>query len=121
MDLQTVLLVITILCIVANAWASVADFVKADFVLANARELGLSTNFVTIVAGVPKAAATVGLAIGLAGVPWLGFAAATGLVAFFVCAMAVHVYKRVLAKIAIPMVFDLLAIGALVYFAGGTF
>ncbi|MQA02340.1 MAG: DoxX family protein [Streptosporangiales bacterium] len=88
----------------------------ADFVLANARSLGLSPTFVTLT-GIPKAVAAVGLGIGLAGAGTIGLLAAIGLVVFFACALTLHVYRRAFGKIAAPLVFGLRALGALAYFA----
>ncbi len=61
-----------------------------------------------------KAAGAAGLLLGLAGVPLIGTAAATGLVLFFVGAVGIHVWKRVFHNIAYPVVFLALATTVLV-------
>lgn len=109
------LLVISALCCAANAWAACADFARARFVLANAAELGLSERFV-VLSGIPKGAAALGIGLGLADFVCVGVAASIGLVVFFLCALGLHLYRRALRKIIAPLIFELLAVGALVYF-----
>lgn len=64
-----------------------------------------------------KMAGAVGLLLGMVAAPWLGLAAATGLVAFFVGAAGVHVRTKVFHNIAFPATFLTLAVGARVHFA----
>jgi hypothetical protein len=56
----------------------------------------------------------VGLLLGLLGVRPIGIAAALGLVAFFIGAVATHVRARVFYNIAFPMAYLALAIASLV-------
>ncbi|TDD24475.1 DoxX family protein [Nonomuraea diastatica] len=104
---------VTIVTIVFNAWAAIADFLKADFVLANGVQLGIPQSWLPTL-GALKAAGAVGLLLGLLGAPWVGIAAAIGLVLFFVGAIVVHFRARVYLKTLIPGWFLGLAIASLV-------
>lgn len=105
-------IVVTIVTIVANAGITIADLARADFVLANSAEVGLSRSWLPLLATL-KATGAVGLLLGLLGVHVIGVAAATGLVAFFVGAIIAHVRARVFYNIAFPGVFLALAIASL--------
>ena len=102
-----------LITIAINVWAAGADFARAKFVLRNSAELGVPESWV-LPLGALKLAGAGGLAVGLAGVPLLGIAAAGGLVLFFVGALAIHVWKRVFHNIAAPVVFLAAAVGSLV-------
>lgn len=110
--METAYLAVTFATIAANAGVAIADFARAPFVLANAGEVQLSEESVPIL-GALKAAGAAGLALGLAGVPWIGLAAAVGLVLFFVGAVAFHVNYRVYHNIAFPLAFLALAVATL--------
>lgn len=112
----TILGALTIACVIANAGVSVADFSRAQFVLTNSAEVGVAPRWIPYLAGL-KLAGAVGLLAGLVAAPWLGVAASTGLVVFFVGAVAVHVRTRVFHNLAFPVAFLLSAVGALAYFA----
>ena len=105
-------LVVTIVTIVANAGAAIADFLRAKPVLANSAELGISPSWIPLLAAL-KAAGAAGLLLGLFGVRFLGIAAAAGLAVFFLGALAVHVRARVFHNIAVPGGYFLLAIASL--------
>jgi hypothetical protein len=105
--------VVTTITIVANAAAAVIDFARAEFVLANAAELDLPESWLPML-GALKAAGAAGLLLGLLGVPFIGIAAAVGLVLFFTGAIAAHIRARVLPKVAFPGGFLSLAIASLV-------
>ncbi|PRC49409.1 transmembrane invasion protein [Mycobacterium sp. ITM-2017-0098] len=107
---------LTIACVIANAGVAVADFSRARFVLANSAEVGVAPRWIPYLAAL-KLAGAVGLLVGLVAAPWLGVAAATGLVMFFIGAVAVHVRTRVLHNLAFPLTFLVLAVAALAYFA----
>lgn len=106
-------LAVVIVAIVLNVAVSVADFVKARFVLANSRELDIDPKWV-LPLGLLKTAGAAGLLVGLLGVRFLGVAAAVGLVLFFACALVMHVRKRVFHNIAFPGAFLVVAVAALV-------
>ncbi|CAL9478104.1 DoxX family protein [Streptomyces sp. enrichment culture] len=104
---------VTGLAIVANAGIAVADFSRAGFVVANSSEVGVPQTWLPWL-GALKAAGAAGLLLGLLGVPGVGVAAATGLVLFFVGAVAAHVRARVYYNFAFPGGYLALAAGALV-------
>jgi hypothetical protein len=88
--MSTAYLAVTIVAIVANAAIAVADVARAAFVLDNSSALGVPASWLTPL-GLLKAAGAAGLLLGLLGVPFIGTAAATGLVLFFVGAVLAHV------------------------------
>ena len=108
----TTYMVVTIVTILANAGIAIADFRRADFVLANSAEVGVPRSWLPLLAAL-KAAGAVGLLLGLLGANAIGVAAATGLIAFFVGAITAHVRARVFYNIAFPGVFLALAIASL--------
>jgi hypothetical protein len=105
-------LTVVIATFAANAFAAVADFVRARFVLDNSVQVGVSERWLPLLGGL-KAAGAVGLVLGLLWRP-IGIAAAIGLVAFFVGAITFHVRARVFHNVAFPGFFLALAVGALV-------
>lgn len=109
----TAYVVVTVATIAANAWAALADFSRAGFVLANSAELGIPRSWLPPLAAL-KAAGAAGLLLGLLGVPFVGVAAAVGLVLFFAGAVAVHVRARVFRNLAFPGGFLVLAVASLV-------
>lgn len=111
----TILGAATVACMIANAGVAIADFSRARFVLTNSAEVGVAPRWIPYLAAV-KLAGALGVLVGLVAAPWLGAAASTGLVAFFVGAVAVHVRTRVFHNLAFPVTFLVLALGALVYF-----
>ncbi len=109
----TLYAIITGAAVLANAGIAVADVLRAEFVLANSAAVGLPPASLPWLAAL-KAAGAAGLLLGLLGVPFIGVAAATGLVLFFVGAMAAHVRARVYSTIAFPAGFLALAAASLV-------
>lgn len=105
--------VVTVVTIVVNAGAAGADFARAEFVLATSAQVGAPRSWLPWL-GALKAAGAAGLLLGLLGVPFIGVAAAAGLVLFFVGAMVAHVRARVFGNIAFPAVFLALAVASLV-------
>lgn len=101
------------LAILANAAITVADLVRARFVVANSAELGVPASWLPGLAAL-KGAGAAGLLLGLLGVPLIGIAAAAGLVLFYVGAVTFHVRARVFHNIAFPGSFLALAIASLV-------
>lgn len=112
---MTAMAAVTAACALANAGIAVADLARAPFVLANSAEVGVAPRWIPYLASL-KMAGAVGLLIGLVVTPWLGLAAAGGLTAFFIAAVAVHIRTKVLHNIAFPVAFLLLAAGSLAYF-----
>lgn len=105
-------------CIAANVFIVVADLLRADFVMANSAEVGLRPTAVPYLAFL-KGAGAIGLMGGFAGMGSLGLAAAVGLVLFYVGAVMAHIRARVFHNIGFPLLFLLLASGALTYFSLG--
>lgn len=111
--MNTAYVVVTILTIIANAGAAVADFAGAASVRKNSAELGISESWIPLL-GFLKAAGAVGLLVGLLAIPVIGVAAAVGLVLFFVGAVIFHVRARVFHNIAAPVTFLALATASLI-------
>ncbi|MER5973482.1 DoxX family protein [Streptomyces sp. NPDC002055] len=109
----TAYLIITVIAILANAGMAVADFLRAEFVLTNSAAVGLPRTWLPWLAAL-KAAGAAGLVLGLMRVPVIGVAAATGLVLFFIGAIAAHVRARRYDTIAFPGAYLGLATAALV-------
>lgn len=82
-------LVITILAALANGSAASMDFVGAESVKVVADRIQVSQRWM-VPFGILLASGALGLMIGLA-VPPLGTAAASGLVAYFICALSAHI------------------------------
>lgn len=111
---MTALFVATIVCIVANAFIAVADYVKAGFALKTSAEVHVPASVLPYLATL-KLAGAVGLAVGLTVVPWLGVAASVGLTLFFIGAVVAHIRARVFYNIAFPGMYLLLAVASAVY------
>ena len=104
----TAYLIIAVVTIVANAWATAADLLPAGFVLGNMAEVGVPRSWL-VPLGVLKAAGAAGLLIGLLAVRPLGIAAGIGLMLFFIGALAAHVRAGVFHNIAVPGTYFALA------------
>lgn len=111
---MTVLFIATVACIISNAFIAVADYRRAGFVLKNSAEVGVPANALPYLATL-KLLGALGLVLGVVVFPWLGVAAAIGLVLFFCCAMTAHLKARVFYNIAFPGVYLLLSIASLIY------
>ena len=109
----TAYVIITVLTMVANAYAAVADLVGARFVVANMAEVGVPRSWLAPL-GVLKGAGAAGLLVGLLGLRPLGIAAALGLALFFAGALATHIRAHVFYNIAFPGAFFALAIASVV-------
>ncbi|MGW5679465.1 DoxX family protein [Streptomyces sp. NPDC003860] len=97
--MSTAYVIITAITVLATVGNVVMDFANPKYVRANAAEVGVLPNWIPWLAAL-KGAGAVGLLAGLLGVPAVGLAAATGLVLFFVGAVAVHVRAAVFHNIA---------------------
>ena len=106
---------VVIATILANTAMVIADFARARFVVANSAEVGVAESWVPLL-GALKAAGVGGLVIGLFGITPIGIAAAVGLVAFFIGAVATHIRARVFYNIAFPTAYLALAAASLVAF-----
>ncbi|MGR6920443.1 DoxX family protein [[Actinomadura] parvosata] len=106
--MHTAYLVVTVITIVANAVIAVLDLARAPWVLANSAAVNVDPSWVPLL-GVLKAAGAAGLTLGLVGVPYIGLAAAIGLVLFFLGALVAHIRARVFHNIAVPGAYFALA------------
>jgi hypothetical protein len=109
----TAYLTVALVTIMVNAGIAAADFARAPFVLKNSAEVDVPPSWIPPLASL-KAAGAAGLLLGLLGVPYLGTAAAVGLVLFYVGAVITHVRARVFYNIAFPCGFLALAVATLV-------
>jgi DoxX-like family len=103
--------IITVITIAANVWATAADFTQAAFVLATMDEVAVPRSWLPPL-GILKGAGAAGLLLGLLGVRPLGIAAAVGLALFFAGALATHVRARVFHNIAVPGAYFALAVAS---------
>lgn len=99
--MSTAYFVVAGLTILMNAAIVAADLAKAEFVVKNSGELGLPMSWLPSLAAL-KAAGAAGILLGLLGIPLIDTAAAAGLVAFFCCAVVVHLRARVYYNLAFP-------------------
>jgi hypothetical protein len=104
-------LAITVITILASAYATVVDLAQARFVLANMDDVGAPRAWLRPLAAL-KGAGAAGLLLGLLGVWPLGLAAAIGLVLFFAGALSAHLRARVFHNIAVPGAYFALAVAA---------
>jgi hypothetical protein len=111
-QMNTALVVITLITAAITAAIAVADFVPAGFVLANSAQVGVPRSWLPAL-GAVKLAGAAGMVVGLLGLRELGIAAAAGLVAFFVGAVATHVRAHVVYNIAFPGAFLCLSAASL--------
>ncbi|WP_340683312.1 DoxX family protein [Amycolatopsis coloradensis] len=109
----TAYLIVAIVAIASNAGIAAADLARAPFVLKNSAEVNVPESWIPALASL-KAAGAAGLLLGLLGVPFLGTAAAVGLVLFYLGAVLTHVRARVLYNIAFPAGLFALAVATLV-------
>jgi hypothetical protein len=103
--------IITVVTIAANAWATVADLVPLGFVLTTMDEVRVPRSWLRPL-GFVKGAGVAGLLVGLLSVRPLGVAAAIGLVLFFIGALVTHVSARVFHNIAVPGTYLALAVAS---------
>jgi len=102
--------VVTLLAAGANGYAAYVDLTRAEWVVANMTRLGVPQPWLAPL-GLVKLAGAAGLLVGLA-VPAVGVAAAAGLVAYFLGAVATVVRSRWYTHVA-PLPFLLLAAASL--------
>ncbi|WP_043632835.1 DoxX family protein [Nonomuraea candida] len=111
--MHTAYLVVTVVTILANAVIALLDLARVPWVLGNSAAVNVDPSWVPLL-GVLKAAGAAGLALGLAGVPYVGLAAAVGLVLFFLGALVAHVRAGVFHNIAVPGAYFALAVASAV-------
>ena len=94
----TAYVVVTFMAIAANAFSGVAALVHWKQILPGMAGAGVPESWLTTL-GALKTAGAVGLLLGLVGVAFIGTAAATGLVLFFVGAIVAHLRARLFAAV----------------------
>jgi hypothetical protein len=87
----TAYFVVTLVAVAANGFSGVAALLHFRPILPGMVRAGVPESWLTFPIGTLKTAGAAGLLLGLLGVPWIGAAAAAGLILFFVCAMYTHV------------------------------
>ncbi len=105
-------LIVMILAAAANAYAATNDFTRPAWILANMKRLGIEERWLPTL-GILKALGALGLLVGIS-IPWIGVAAAAGLVLFFVGAMITAVRAHWYGHVPFPLVWLALAVVALV-------
>ena len=90
--MHTAYAVILILAVLAYSYAACLNFVSAESVKVVADKVHVSQKWMTPF-GILLAAGAAGLVVGLV-VPVLGFAAAIGLILYFLCALGAHIRVR---------------------------
>ena len=89
MPVVIVCALINVAAIGANTGAAMADFTRANFAVANSVRVRVPSSWLPTL-GTLKMAGAAGLLLGLLGIPYIGIAAATGLVLFFLGAIGFH-------------------------------
>ncbi len=92
--MSTAYVAVAVLAIAATAFSGIAALVHFKPILPAMARAGVPESWLTFPIGTLKTAGAAGLLLGLAGVPWIGTAAAIGLVLFFVCAVYTHLRAR---------------------------
>ena len=87
----TAYVAITLIAIAANAFSGIAALADFAPIRTGMVQVGVPRSWVRFPIGTLKTAGAAGLLAGLAGVPYVGVAAAIGLTLFFVCAVYTHV------------------------------
>jgi hypothetical protein len=88
--MRTAFVVSTVVAIVVTGFSGVAALVHFKKILPGMAQVGVPDSWLTFPIGTLKTAGAAGLLVGL-WVPWIGIAAAIGLVLFFVCAVYTHI------------------------------
>jgi uncharacterized membrane-anchored protein len=103
---------VAVIAAAMNVWAASLDFRRAERAVANAAKVEVPPSWLPRL-GALKFAGAVGLIAGIA-MPFIGVAAAIGLVLFFVCAIFAHLRVSWYSALPFPIAFLLFAVVALV-------
>ena len=103
----TAYLLITALAAAANAYGATGDFIRSRWILDNMTRYGVPHSWL-VPLGAMKAAGALGLVIGI-GVPFIGIAASTGLVLYFIGALITVSRAKVYSHLPFPAIFLVLA------------
>lgn len=82
---------VTLVAMAANGFSGIAALLHWKPILPGMDRAGVPVSWLTFPIGTLKTAGAIGLLLGFVGVPYVGAAAAAGLVLFFVCALYTHV------------------------------
>ncbi len=88
--MSTAYVAITLVAVAANAFSGVAALLRFPPIQRGMARTGVEESWMRFPIGTLKTAGALGLLAGLAGVPYVGTAAAIGLVLFFACAVHTH-------------------------------
>jgi hypothetical protein len=92
--MSTAYTVMALATVAANTFSGIAAMTRFEPIMRTLRPAldgtGVPLSWLVFPIGALKAAGAAGLVLGLLGVPFLGTAAAAGLVLFFVCALYTH-------------------------------
>jgi hypothetical protein len=108
--------VVTGATIAANGVAVYSDLTRGRFAVVMSNKVGVPHSLLPV-SGTLKGAAAAGLALGLSGVPFIGTAAASGLVVFFTGAVGVHLRAHEHRYVVITSGYLALAVASLVFAA----
>lgn len=103
--------VVTALAAAVNIYAATNDFRRVEWLSASMNRLRIPQSWLLRL-GILKISGALGLLVGFA-VPWIGVAAATGLVLFFVAAIVFTVRARWYLHLPYPTTWLLLVSGSL--------
>lgn len=110
--MHTAKLIVLIVTAAANIYAASNDFFRPAWILENMKRLGINLRWLPAL-GVAKALGALGLLAGIV-YPWVGVAAAVGLVLFFVAAILCAVRVRWYAHVPFPLAWLAFVVAALV-------
>lgn len=105
-------LIVTSLAAAANIYAATNELTRPEWLLANMERMGVRERSLPTLAAL-KLLGAVGLVAGI-WIPVVGIAAAAGLVLYFAGAIVTALHVRWYAHLPYPLVWLLLAVGALV-------
>lgn len=89
--MYTLFLMVTSAAVAANAFSGIAALAHFKPILPGMAQAQVPESWLTFPIGTCKTAGAAGLLLGLLGVPFIGTAAAAGLVLFFIGALGAHV------------------------------
>jgi DoxX-like family len=104
--------IVTVVTAAANVYAAITDFLRPKWVLNNMAEVHVPRRWLPLLA-ILKGAGASGLLLGLVGFRTTGRAASSGLVLFFIEAIATHMRARAFHNIAFPGAYLALATASL--------
>jgi hypothetical protein len=110
--MHTAAVILMILAAAANTYAAFSDITRPAWILENMKKLGIPESWLPTL-GVLKGLGALGLLAGIA-IPFIGIAAAAGLILFFLGAVVAVVRARWYPHMPYPLIWLALAVAALV-------